>query len=173
MLTTLLGNDASTSVQAKLLDLFIPPKLAARYPGPQFVLDGIRKLVNVEKRPMLLNMIKPCIGFEIEDGAKIFYNTALGGVDFIKDDELLGNPDFCPLKNRVRAYVDASEKAFEITGKRTLYIPNITDHVAKLIDNAKIAEENGAKAIILNCASVGLSVLQMVLSLIHIYLQAF
>lgn len=162
MLTTLLGNDASTSVQAKLLDLFIPPKLAARYPGPQFGLDGIRKLVNVEKRPMLLNMIKPCIGFEIEDGAKIFYNTALGGVDFIKDDELLGNPDFCPLKNRVRAYVDASEKAFEITGKRTLYIPNITDHVAKLIDNAKIAEENGAKAIMLNFASVGLSGLQMV-----------
>ena len=69
----------------------------------------------------------------------------------------MGNPDFCPLKKRVRAYVDASEKAFEITGKRTLYIPNITDHVAKLIDNAKIAEENGAKAIMLNFASVGLS----------------
>lgn len=50
------------------------------------------------------------------------------------------------MKNRVRAYVDASEKAFEITGKRTLYIPNITDHVAKLIDNAKIAEENGCKS---------------------------
>lgn len=102
-------------------------------------------------------MIKPCIGFEIEDGAKIFYNTALGGVDFIKDDELLGNPDFCPLKNRVRAYVDASEKAFEITGKRTLYIPNITDHVAKLIDNAKIAEENGSKSNHAYFASVGLS----------------
>ena len=58
MLTTLLGNDASTSVQAKLLDLFIPPKLAARYPGPQFGLDGIRKLVNVEKRPMLLNVVR-------------------------------------------------------------------------------------------------------------------
>ena len=109
MLTTLLGNDASTSVRAKLLELFIPPTLASLYPGPGFGIEGLRQLTGVERRPLLLNMIKPCIGFTPEEGARIFYQTALGGVDFIKDDELLGNPSFCPLETRVRAYIQASD----------------------------------------------------------------
>lgn len=162
MLTTLLGNDASTSVRAKLLELFIPPTLASLYPGPGFGIEGLRQLTGVERRPLLLNMIKPCIGFTPEEGARIFYQTALGGVDFIKDDELLGNPSFCPLEKRVCAYTQASDAAYEKTGKRTYYVPNITDHIGNLVDNAKRAQQAGAKLIMINFASVGWGALQMV-----------
>ncbi len=168
MITTLLGNDASTSVRAKLLELFIPKSLADMYPGPAFGIEGLRELTGIKDRPLLLNMIKPCIGFSPDEGADIFYRTALGGVDFIKDDELLGNPSFCPLEERVRAYNRASDAAFERTGKRTLYVPNITDHIGNLLDNVKRAEEAGARMLMVNFASVGWGALQMVRKAAHV-----
>ena len=69
-----------------------------------FLIEGLRKLTGVESDPLVLNMIKPCTGITPEAGARIFYDTALGGLDFIKDDELLGNPSFCPVAERVKAY---------------------------------------------------------------------
>lgn len=161
LLTTLLGNDASTSIQAKLIDLYLPPQMLSRFPGPAYGVDGIRALCKVEKRPILLNMIKPCTGFTPDVGARIFYDTALGGIDLIKDDELLGNPSYCPLAERIRAYNQASRAAFEKTGKETIYIPNITDHVSRLLDHAKTAQEAGARIVMVNFAAVGFSALQM------------
>lgn len=160
LLTTLLGNDASTSAQAKLVDLQLPKKLLQEFSGPRFGIQGLRSLCAVEARPMLLNMIKPCTGFTPDVGAKIFYETALGGVDFIKDDELLGNPDYCPLEERIRAYEKASEAAYERSGKKTIYIPNITDNAGQLLDNGRRAAAAGARMVMVNFAAVGYSMLQ-------------
>lgn len=159
--TTILGNDASTSVQAKIIDLYFPRKMAESFPGPAWGIQGIRSLCGAKKRPLLLNMIKPCLGFSPKQGAELFYETALGGIDFIKDDELLGNLSFCPLEERVREYTKAARAAFEVTGKETIYIPNITDHVANLVENAKRAVDAGAKMVMVNFAAVGIGALQM------------
>ena len=161
LLTTLLGNDASTSVQAKLIDLYLPKRMLESFPGPAYGIEGIRSLCKVKGRPILLNMIKPCTGFSPEVGARIFYSTALGGIDLIKDDELLGNPSYCPLTERIRAYNQASRAAFEETGKETIYVPNITDHVSRLVDHAKAAQEAGAKIVMVNFAATGFGALQM------------
>ena len=81
----------------------MPKPFLNAFSGPSFVIEGLQNLTGVYDRPLLLNMIKPCTGFMAEVGQKIFYETALGGVDFIKDDELLGDPTFCPLVQRVIA----------------------------------------------------------------------
>jgi 2,3-diketo-5-methylthiopentyl-1-phosphate enolase len=160
MLVTLLGNDASTSTQVKLVDLQLPESFVREFRGPQFGIDGLRELTGVPERPMLLNMIKPCTGFTPEAGAKIFYETALGGTDFIKDDELLGNPDFCPAAERVKAYRKASDAAYEETGHRTIYICNVTDRADRLLDNAKRCVEAGARAVMVSYAAVGYSMVR-------------
>ena len=103
MLATAIGNDVSTSVQAKLVDIEMPDTLAEELVGPRFGIDGVRDLVGVRDRPLVLNMIKPCTGLTPEQGAAILYETALGGVDLIKDDELMGNPSFSPVVDRVKA----------------------------------------------------------------------
>lgn len=162
MLTTMMGNDASTSAQVKLLDIQIPPGFADEFGGPRYGIDGIRKITGVYDRPLLLNMIKPCTGFSAETGARIFYETALGGVDIIKDDELLGNPSFNRLEKRVRYYHKASEAAYQITGKRSLYAANITSSIGEIVENAKRAEELGADMVMLNFAVLGYSAIQMV-----------
>lgn len=157
LLTTLLGNDASTSAQVKLVDLQLSDAFTQCFTGPGFGIQGLRKLTGIEKRPFVLNMIKPCTGFTPKIGAEIFYNTALGGVDFIKDDELLGDLDFCPAEKRVKEYNKAAEAAYEITGKRTIYVVNATVKASRQKEHLQRLLEAGAKAIMINFAAVGYS----------------
>ncbi len=162
MMTTLVGNDASTSIQTKLVDVQFPQKFTAGFGGPKYGIEGIRKLSDVKNRPLLLNMIKPCTGITPEAGAGIFYETALGGVDLIKDDELLGNPAFSEVSKRVKEYKKAARRAFEATGHKTLYVVNITDRVGNMLNNAKNAVDLGADAIMINYSAVGYDVLNYI-----------
>ncbi len=160
MLTTLLGNDASTSVQAKLIDLELPDSFVAAFPGPQFGIAGLRGLVGVHDRPLLLNMIKPCTGLSPSEGAAIFKQTALGGIDMIKDDELLGSPDFSPVQERVRAFTAAAREAADETGVETVYAPNVTTRPDRLLENAHRAVDAGARVVMVNFAAVGYGALE-------------
>ncbi|WP_028709069.1 RuBisCO large subunit C-terminal-like domain-containing protein [Propionicicella superfundia] len=160
LFTTLLGNDASTSVTAKLVDLQFPDGYAEQFGGPRFGMAGVRDLVGVHDRPLLLNMIKPCTGLSPEAGAAIFREVALGGIDLIKDDELLGNPPFSPIADRVKAYTTAARQAFEETGHETIYICNVTDNPSRVRDNARRAVDAGARAVMVTYATVGYGTVQ-------------
>ena len=162
MITSLLGNDASTSAQVKLLDIEFPEKYASEFEGPSYGSEGIRKFAGIQERPILLNMIKPCTGLTPKEGAKIFYETALGGVDFIKDDELLGNPPYSKPEERVREYKKAAEAAYEETGERVKYFVNVTSGAGEILENIRRVEEAGADGIMVNFAAVGYSVLKEV-----------
>lgn len=156
MLTTLLGNDASTSVQAKLLSIKVPEAFARRFPGPQFGIDALRNTLHIHDRPIILNMIKPCLGFPPQVGADIFYETALGGVDIIKDDELLGDPDYCPVAERAVAYMASAKRAYEETGRRVGYLCNVSGPPRRMRDNALRAIEAGVTGLMVNFVFNGL-----------------
>lgn len=162
MLTSLLGNDASTSAQVKLLDIEFSREFAEDFGGPNYGIAGVRKYTGVVKRPLLLNMIKPCTGLTPKEGAKIFYETALGGVDLIKDDELFGNPAYSKPWERVKEYKKAATAAFEETGERVRYFVNVTSGAGELTENVKRAQEAGADGIMINFAAVGYSGLKQV-----------
>lgn len=162
LITALLGNDASTSAQVKLLDIEFPRGFAEELGGPNFGLEGVRSLTGIKKRPILLNMIKPCTGLSPEEGAKVFYETALGGVDLIKDDELLGSPSYSKAADRVRAFNKAAEAAYEKTGKKVKYIVNVTDGAERIMDTVQSVIEAGAEAIMVNFAAVGYSILRQI-----------
>ena len=49
-------------------------------------------------------MIKPCTGYTPDVGEKLFFEAAAGGVDIIKDDELIGGDRvFNKIEDRVKA----------------------------------------------------------------------
>lgn len=163
LFTTLLGNDASTSAQVKLVDLQLPERFTAGFKGPRYGIEGIRKLTGTSPgTPLLLNMIKPCTGLTPEEGARIFYDAALGGIDFIKDDELLGDPDFCRAGKRAKAYLKAAEAAYEKTGTHTTYICNITSSSNKIADTLKSVIDAGVKAVMMCFSTVGYSTFQYI-----------
>jgi 2,3-diketo-5-methylthiopentyl-1-phosphate enolase len=162
LFTTLLGNDVSTATQLKLVDLTLSPSFVAGFGGPKFGVAGLREHLRIPQRPILLNMIKPCTGFSPEVGAAFFAESARGGVDVIKDDELLGNASFSAMLDRVRAYTRAAQQAYEETGHRAAYCPNITDRPEKVVENARRAQELGAGMVMVNAVATGLGVVQAV-----------
>jgi 2,3-diketo-5-methylthiopentyl-1-phosphate enolase len=162
LLTTLLGNDVSTAAQLKLVDLHLSPSFVAGFGGPKFGIAGLREHLDIPKRPILLNMIKPCTGFGPEAGAAFFAASARGGADVIKDDELLGNTSFSAMLDRVSAYRRSAEEVYEETGHRAAYCPNITGRPEKTVENARRAQELGASMVMINGVTAGLGVIQAV-----------
>jgi len=161
LLTTIIGN-TSVMGRIKLLDIEFPKKYLEGFKGPKFGIEGIRKLLGVPKRPLLNNMIKPCTGFTPEVGAKFFYGAAAGGVDIIKDDELLSETEYNKRTARVKLYMEMAKKAYELKGEQTLYCVNITDRADKLLDNAKRAIEAGANALMINYLTQGIASMQSI-----------
>lgn len=162
LFSTVFGNIASSG-KIKWLDCALPKRYVDQFQGPKFGVEGLRKTLNVYGRPLLNAMIKPNIGWTPKEGAELFYEAARGGVDVIKDDELLSaNMPYCPMAERVPLFMEAEKKAFEETGEHTLYAVNITDSVAKLKDNAYKAIELGANCLMINYYTVGFDAARMI-----------
>ncbi|WP_054952561.1 RuBisCO large subunit C-terminal-like domain-containing protein [Flaviflexus massiliensis] len=162
LLTTVLGNDASTSVLAKLVELELPRSFHEAAGGPAFGLDGIRELTGVRDRPLLLSMIKPCIGMTIEDSATIFRETALGGADIIKDDEVLTHTIGSTPVDRVRAFRREAERVKEETGRTVPYAVNITGRPDRMLKDAQVCADEGATALMINYSATGYGAVQMI-----------
>jgi len=160
LLSTVIGN-ISSSGKVKLLDLEFPKKYLEEFKGPKFGVPGIRELLGVYDRPLLNNMIKPCTGLDPETTAQLAYEAAVGGVDIIKDDELVADAPHCPLVDRVKAVMAALKRADEEKGEKTLYAFNITDRTEKLRDNAYRAIEAGANCLMVNYFTIGLDATRM------------
>jgi 2,3-diketo-5-methylthiopentyl-1-phosphate enolase len=160
LLTTLLGNDVSTSAQVKLVDIKFSKNFLKAFKGPRFGIDKIYKHFNIDNRPIVLNMIKPCVGYSAKEGAKIFKKIALGGVDLLKDDELFANTSYSSIIDKVTEYVKAAKEVESETGHLTQYCVNITDRQDKMIEHAHRAVELGAGALMVNFIATGLGALQ-------------
>ena len=125
-------------------------------------MEGLRQVLGVPDRPLLNAMIKPNIGWTPDEGADLFYHACKGGVDIIKDDELmLADGPFCPLKDRVTKFMEKEKQVFEETGERSLYAVNISDSTEKVRDNARRALEYGANCLMVNAYTTGFDTLKM------------
>src|SRR3972149_6269519 len=130
-LPTVNGNIASAG-RLKPLDLHFPAAWTREFKGPRFGIAGMRELLGVPERPLLVVMVKPSIGLTPEQSAEAFYQSAIGGADGVKDDELVVSHPWSHFLDRVRAHGDAAKRAYEETGHRTLYFVNITDRPDRL-----------------------------------------
>ncbi len=109
-------------------------------------------------RVLVGGIVKPSLGLDPSEVAATAGALAAGGADLVKDDELLGNPPWCPLEERVRA-VAASIPA------RVRYAVNVTGPVDSLPARAERAVELGASAVMLNAFAQGLDSLRVLRAL--------
>jgi 2,3-diketo-5-methylthiopentyl-1-phosphate enolase len=156
LLTTVIGNIALGG-RIKCLDMRFPKSWLKGFKGPKFGIKGLRKLLNVKKRPFVNNMIKPCVYTSAKMGADLCYEAAAGGADIIKDDELLANACFNSIEERVPLFMEAIDKADSEKSEKTIFTVNITDEVPKMFENAERAIELGANGLMVNFLAVGYS----------------
>lgn len=162
LLTTLLGNDPSTGISAVLVELDLPPGYGAGFGGPRFGIAGWRERLGVPDRPLLLNPMKPCTGLSPAATAALAAEVARGGIDLVKDDEVLGDAPFSRVAERCRAVSAALERVAHETGHRTRYIVSITDRGPRMRDHVRAALDNGADGVMVAAFMTGLDALQEV-----------
>ncbi len=159
LITTLAGNlyELREFSGVRLLDFNVPNKFQEKYPPGKFGIMGTRKLMGVENRPMFGTIIKPSVGLPKEDFRQLIRNLAEAGLDFIKDDELTGNPLYFSFEDRVKVAMEEINRVAERTGKKTMYAFNITDDVDQMKRNHDTVITHDGTCIMVSINSIGYS----------------
>jgi ribulose-bisphosphate carboxylase large chain len=144
----------------RLLDIEFPKQLLDSFKGPAFGIGGIRKLLKVSKRPLVGTIIKPKLGLETKDHAKVAYEAWLGGCDVVKDDENLSSQSFNPFENRLTQTLESRDKAQSETGERKVYMINITAETQTMMKRAESVIAQGGEYVMVDILTCGWSALQ-------------
>ena len=161
LLTSVIGNISITH-GLKLVDVAFPKAYLEDFKGPKFGIDGLRKLLKVPERPLLNNMVKPCTGHTCDVAADLVYQAAVGGCDVVKDDELIANPAFNRLEDRISAVMESIDRADSEKGEKTLYTINITGKLPDMFERADKMVEMGANALMINYLTAGYETLRAI-----------
>ncbi|MET9275770.1 RuBisCO large subunit C-terminal-like domain-containing protein [Kribbella sp. NPDC003557] len=139
----------------RLLDLDLPAPFAERYPGPRFGVRGTRELLDRPDGVLLGTIVKPSIGLPPEELRLVVRELAEAGIDFIKDDELMGNPPHSPLADRVAVVTEELDKVAARTGRRPMYAFNITDDLDRMAANHDLVRASGGTCVMVCVNLVG------------------
>lgn len=132
-LLQLLYGNVSFYPRIRLAEIELADDLIRALPGPRAGIAGIRELIGVFDRALLLTVLKPR-GSSPAELADLAERFALGGGDIVKDDQNLVETDLNLFQARVAGCAEAIERAAQTTGRRCLYLPHVAgsgDHLAR------------------------------------------
>ncbi len=157
-LNVVFGNSSiKPGIRVEHLDL--PEPLLNLFKGPRFGREGIRNLLTIPKRPLLCTAIKP-MGLSCKELADLAYQFALGGMDMIKDDHGLTDQCCSPFEERVKRCADAVQRANRETGRRSIYVANITAPHNDVMKRARFAKAAGVGGLMAAPGLVGLDLMR-------------
>lgn len=144
----------------RFLDIRFPDKIVESFKGPRFGIQGIRKILEVDKRPIIGTIIKPKLGLNEKEHAEVAYEAWVGGVDIVKDDENLSDMVFNRFEKRIEETLKLRDKAEERTGEKKIYMPNITAETNEMIRRAEFVEQTGGEYVMIDILTAGWAALQ-------------
>jgi ribulose-bisphosphate carboxylase large chain len=139
----------------KLLDVGLPAALLSAYAGPRFGIDGTRDLAGVHGRPLIGTIIKPSVGLDPQETAELLQKLVEGGIDFIKDDELMASPLNCPFEERVAAVMAVIRAHAERSGRKPMFAFNITGEIDEMLARHDIVLREGGTCVMVSLNWVG------------------
>ena len=146
----------------RLNDIHLPTKLVRSFKGPRYGVNGIRKLLKIQDRPLVGTIIKPKLGLNTEDHAEVAYEAWVGGCDIVKDDENLSSQRFNPFQDRVVETLESRDRAEEETGERKVYMVNVTSETKEMLKRAQFVIDQGGEYIMIDILTCGFSALQTI-----------
>ena len=144
----------------RLVDIKWCDKIRDSFPGPQFGIKGVRKALGIKKRPIVGTIVKPKLGLTEKEHAKVAYDSWIGGLDVVKDDENLTSQPFNKFRKRARVTIDLKHKAEDKTGEKKMYMANITAETNEMIERAEYLKELGNEYAMVDILTVGFAGLQ-------------
>ncbi len=162
-LTQLLNNvfgNMSLHPGIRLEKLSLSPKLLSCFRGPRYGQSGLRTLLGVHDRPLLSTALKP-MGLSPSQLGSLAYEFAMGGIDMIKDDHGLANQPFSAWVERVQYATEAIAKANAKTGGHSIYMPNLTAPLDRILEFARIGKEAGVGGFLISPGLTGFDALRL------------
>lgn len=141
----------------RIVDMKLPDAFGRDHPGPQFGLEGSRRLTGVYGRPIIGTIVKPALGLRPPETAEIVGELIGSDVDFIKDDEKLMSPAYSPLAERVAAIMPKILDHEQKTGKKVMYAFGISHaDPDEMMRNHDIVAKAGGNCAVVNINSIGM-----------------
>jgi len=159
ILTTTFGK-LSLDPGVQLVDLSLPEELAPDFPGAVFGVEGVRDILRVHDRPLAMSIFKGVIGRDLDFLTTQLRDQFAGGIDLVKDDEILYDNPLTPSLERARVGASVIREHKETTGRSVLYAVTLSGPVFTLRDQAKQLIEAGATALLFNVYTYGLDALR-------------
>ncbi len=144
----------------RLDDMDFPSQLVKSFSGPKYGIDGIRRITRIKNRPLLGTIIKPKLGLNTKDHARVAYDAWIGGCDIVKDDENLSSQKFNRFEERLKQTFRMKERAEKETGEKRVYMINITSETKEMLKRAKLAENIGNEYVMVDVLTAGFAALQ-------------
>ncbi len=144
----------------RLEDIDFPDNIMKSFKGPEFGIQGVRKVLKIKDRPLVGTIVKPKVGLNELQHAKVAYEAWAGGLDIVKDDENLTSMKFNKFEDRVVKTLEWRDKAESETGEKKMYMPNITAETKTMLDRAQFVKDHGGEYVMVDIVTVGWSGLQ-------------
>jgi len=151
LLCQLMGGhvDIDIITKCRLIKLELPETVTSHFLGPKFGLSGFRQFTGQYDKPLLGGIVKPKIGITPEVLLEMVKQMVDGGVDFIKEDEIMSNPACAPLDRRVDIIANyLAKQSRKVVICHTI---NCDPHV--VMDRVKRVHELGGNGVHINVFS--------------------
>ena len=151
LLCQLMGGhvDIDIITKCRLIKLELPKTVTSHFLGPKFGLSGFRQFTGQYDKPLLGGIVKPKIGVTPEVLLEMVKQMVDGGVDFIKEDEIMSNPACAPLERRVE--IIANYMAKQSRKVVICHTINCDPHI--VMDRVKRVHELGGNGVHINVFS--------------------
>ena len=130
--------------KCQVKDIRFPESAKKHFRLPKYGIEGIREYTGCHERPMLGGIIKPKTGVTAQVLLEMVKEMVEGGVNFIKEDEILSSPSFCSIEERVPLIMDY------LKDKNVIYAVCINSDSPYLLDRVKKVHEMGGNAVHVN-----------------------
>lgn len=151
MLCQLMGGhvDIDVVIKCRLIKLELPDAVTKNFKGPKFGITGIRKFTKQYDKPIFGSIVKPKIGITPKVLLDMVKQMVDGGVDFIKEDEIMSNPAFCKLEKRVDLIANYLAKQ----SRKVIFCHTINCDPHVLVDRVNMVHELGGNGVHINVFS--------------------
>ena len=146
LLCQLMGGqmDISEILKCHLLRVTFPESVKSHFKGPKYGIGGIREFTGVFDKPLFGGIVKPKIGVSPQVLLEMVKEMVEGGVNFIKEDEIMANPACCTIEERVPLIMNY------LKNKNVIYSVCINSDSPHAIERAKRVVELGGNSIHIN-----------------------
>lgn len=146
LLVNIMGGqmDIDNILKCQVLNIDFPEWVENLFLGPKFGITGIREFTKSYDKPLFGAIVKPKTGISAQTLLEMVKELVEGGVNFIKEDEILSDPSFCTIEERVPLIMDY------LKDKNVIYSVSIHSDFPYLLDRVKRVYELGGNSVHVN-----------------------